>query len=224
MKINLLKELIEGYKKHIINRDISPIEYHWETYSNFIESWDLEAIDLSGMFEKSFHSKMSLRLWKHENYYPKEAMLRFIEQDKEFVRVMFMDLFYGKSDLNLRTNKFLHYCDEMTRIIQKKNKKFDQHYHQNHEMIFVYLSFIEPINYTFLNESAFNKFMTKLEAKSLPRSFEPEYFVRMINAVRKFLFQDEEFATQLEQKLSHLNLMHYSSTFWLSDFIRISSR
>ena len=53
-------------------------------------------------------------------------MLRFLEHDRESVRVMFKDLFNENKDIIMRMDRFRFHCDELLADLQQKHKKIRQ--------------------------------------------------------------------------------------------------
>ncbi len=221
MKVHLIKERLEKYKAHLRSVDFMDSAYKWDAYRHFKDNWDVEALDFRSMFEKSFGSEKSLRLWKKENYFPKEMMLRFIDNDKEFVRVMFWDLLDESKDIEMRIDRFKLYCDEMLIRIQREDMKAADHFHGNYEMIFVYLCFIYPDRYCLYNFDAYRQFMVNVESKNVPRFHSPLQYVKMMKAVRKIMEGDEELTQIRSQVLAREELPADNVGIWVGDFLDI---
>ena len=112
MRSTIIQKYIRIYKSRLSRYDFRAL-YKWECLKNYHDHWDIEARDFYQMFDKSFSSQISNRLWSKDQYYPKKMMLAFIQKDKEFVRFMFRDLLNEKKDLPMRMDRFRFYCDEM---------------------------------------------------------------------------------------------------------------
>lgn len=218
MKVHLIKERISEYVNALKKLEYFPEKYYWENHQNFQSSWDIEALDFDTMFDHSFSSKISLRLWKHENYFPKEIMRKFISHDKEFVRTIFRDLLNEEKDLNMRVNRFVLYCDELLMILQKKTSKAADHFHHDQKMIFNYLAFSYPEDYVLYDFEKFAKTMQLFQARNIPRMHDPELFTKMMKAIRLFLSKDESFL-QLKNQFSDKEGIDLNElSFWVYDF------
>ncbi len=193
MKVPLIKDKIEQFVVHINTKDVYQYGYLWEAYDTFNKHWDIDAVDFEKMFSDSFHSKQSNRLWKREDYFPKQMMEHFLAYDKEFVRSMFKDLLNEKKDLNMRISRFISYCDQLLMILQRKNMKFADHYHNDHQMIYAYLTFIYPEKYTFYNYNMYISSLNEIGGKNIPPSHDGSKFVIFSKVLKTYLLQNEEF-------------------------------
>ena len=63
-------------------------------------------MDFAQMFNESFKSQISNSLWGGSVNSAKSVMLTFIENNKEYVRSMFKDLYNEDRDINMRINRF----------------------------------------------------------------------------------------------------------------------
>jgi len=81
MKVQLIQQNLQEYKSYLKSLHSFDQSYLWQVMDGFIENWDIEELDFRQMFDRSFQSEDSLRLWKRENYFPKEMMLKLIDID-----------------------------------------------------------------------------------------------------------------------------------------------
>jgi len=51
----------------------------------FAEHWETGAEDFAQMYDQSLTSNVSRRLWTGVDYFPKEAILTFCDEDPDFV-------------------------------------------------------------------------------------------------------------------------------------------
>ena len=207
----------KGYAENIEHRD----EHHflpWECLQNFKEHWDIEAIDFKSMYDRSFQSKMSVRLWKRDGYFPKEIMLEFIELDKEFARSMFRDLFDESKEIDGRVNRFVFHCKIFLGEVKKRKQLADAHYHDDLFMPSLYLAFNYPNDYTTYSYGLFRGFMEKLGARKIPQVDDVERYFKVMRIVQKFLMEDEALLEKLITKLEPREFYSQPTMFLAQDF------
>lgn len=170
------------------------------------------------MLEASFQSSISQRLWKRENYFPKEMMLKLIDIERETMRSIFRDLLNEAKDLNLRVNRFIHHIDQMLQHIQRQDRKASTHFHSDLAFVFVYLSFNFPDTYTLYDERNFITYLEKVEARKIPRNHDPILFRNMMKASKTIMMKDQNFLDE-KNRLSHENQFNQEiENLWVFDF------
>jgi len=196
MKVALIHEQADKFKTYLKKfQDDSttyPHIHKYENYQNFLDKWDLDELDLNTMFDNSFSSQLSNRLWGGSMDSPKSMMLRFIELNKEFVRSMFRNLFDESKEVGMRMNRFRFHCDQLLMEIQQTDKKADRHYHEDYKMISLYLAFNHSESQCYFDYEPFNKTMQIIEAKKVPQHFELERYSKLSNGLFKLLSKDSE--------------------------------
>ena len=193
MKVPLIRNHIQIFKKYLQSPLSESEIYKWECLQNFQDTWDLSELDLYSMYKKSFSSTISNRLWVGNQYDPKKIMLEFIKLDKEFVRSMFRDLFNESKDLMMRISRFLFHCDSLMEELNRRDKKYNAHYHDSYKMISIYLAFKYPRKYTIYEYHPFISFMKKVGALKEPLENEIEKFFTVMKSLYvNFLSKDEE--------------------------------
>lgn len=162
----------------------------WKLADIFQTNWDLQATDFKGMFENSF--AINSPLWIVDGYYPKKAMLHYIDMYPELVRSMFMDLMNDKKDITGRINRFEFQCQELYKMDRSVTEKVLPHYHSDKRMIFIYLSFRFPDKYPLYDFSAFQSYMECIESKRTPKPEEIERYIKVSQIINNFVTKDEE--------------------------------
>lgn len=219
MKVQLIKDYITRYTSYLSELEHIDHAYLWHAQDHFIDHWDIEELGFETMFENSFQSSKSQRLWKRENYFPKEMMLKLIQLEKETMRSIFKDLLNEDKDLNLRVNRFIHHIDQMLQVIQRKDTKASTHFHSDLKMVFVYLSFCYPTIYTLYDESNFLSFLEKVGARKIPRNHDPILFKNMMKATKTILMKDEEFLTQKNRLSDESKISDIGDNLWVYDYL-----
>ena len=218
MKVHLIQKYLQEYLLHLKELNSFDQRFLWQAMDHFVDNWDIEALDFRQMFDLSFQNNQSLRLWKRENYFPKEMMLKLIDVDKETIRSIFRDLLNEEKDLNLRINRFVHHIDQMLMIVQRKDSKASTHFHSDLRFVFVYLAFCFPEKYPLYEGFNFTNFLIKVEARNIPKSHDPNIFKNLMKATRT-LFQKDEKLMAYVGELNHqyqLNPEHLN--LWITDF------
>jgi hypothetical protein len=186
MKVHLIKEQAERYISYLENTEEFSELYKYESLDNFRKHWDLNASDFYEMFDNSFRSGISNRLWGGSVNSAKSAMLKFIELNTEFVRSMFVDLFNENKDLSMRINRFALHCDEMLTQLPNTKDRIVDHRH-GPQIISLYLCFHDPENYTIVNYRAFYHAMELLGNQNIPQAFELERAIKLSRGLYKIL-------------------------------------
>jgi len=114
MNLQKIKNYIAEYKLHLQNSRELENAFKWESLKSFQDNWDIDAADFGKMYDASFQNQTSRRLWKGDNFFPKEMMLKFIELSPDFVRNMFRDLFDEKKEVENRITRFQFCCDRLS--------------------------------------------------------------------------------------------------------------
>jgi len=204
LEVKKLKQSIEDYRSFLKKDRDFRHRYIWESLQTFQTNWDIDAPDFAAMFNRSFENTTSRRLWKREAWLPKEMMLKLINTDQEFVRRMFKDLKDESKELEGRISRFKFGCD--TLLLDYKKRKAttieNNHFHEDNEMIFLYLSFLFPDKYTLFQYNDFLKVNEKLATPILPGPYDLIRFVKITKIFHTFLQKDEELKAANERRLS----------------------
>jgi len=207
MKVELIRKRLSSLGEKLNNSEPYAEAYKWESLRNYKSNWDLSAIDMVQMYDQSFNSKMSNRLWFADQYEPKKIMLEFIKLQPHFVADMFRDLLNDNKDLMMRISRFIYHCDDLLRILQKKDDRYYDHFHGDYKMISVYLTFHDPEKYTFYDYDVFLKYMKDIEATKLPMKNElPKFFTLMRSVYNNFLIKDQSLLETYEAKFKEIEM------------------
>jgi len=205
MQLKLLNQQIEAYKQYLRSPQAEERLYIWESQRVFQEHWDLEAPDLIPMYDASLENSRTRRLWRRENYEPKEMMLKLLRQAPEFVRSMFRDLFNEEKSIDGRAQRFVYYCDELLQEYKKAHPRSieNNHYHDDdYHMVFLYLAFRYPERYALYDFEAFVGTLRRLGVAQLPRTNDLPRFVKVTATLDKLLCKDEGLLELHRQRLA----------------------
>lgn len=194
MNLKKLQSAIESYQRFLLeNPDHNPY-WKWESLRIFQENWNINAPDLADMFDRSLQNSHTRRLWKRENYAPKEMMLKFIDLNDEYARFIFQDLFNEEKDVEGRADRFIFYCDELLKDYKaaKRHSIENRHFHDdNYQIISLYLAFRYPGQYTLYHFETFKKFMAAIGSLDIPKLNDIGRFFKVMRTVYKFLQKNE---------------------------------
>lgn len=224
MKVDKINAYKEVFKEHLrITQSYNEL-YKYESYSNFLTHWDLAELDLKSMYDKSFSSTISGRLWGGSKNSAKEMMLHFIDMNKEFVRSAFRDLTDDAKDPSMRINRFLLHCKEL--LSERRAKINDQtidHLH-GYKEAFLYLCFHAPNKYPLYSYGPFKIMMQRLEVREVPEDYEVERYYKLCKALFTMLTKDTELLQlHTDQTLSYPSPI-YPNMLIVDDFFQICSQ
>lgn len=193
MNLQKIQSYILLFKAYLKSRDAEQSLYKWESLKVFQDNWDLEHPKLGKMYDDSLKNTQTTRLWKGENYAPKQMMLLFANMTPDYVGHCFKDLFDEEKNIADRVDRFIFYCGELLIEYKAQNGLSieNNHYH-DYPMIALYLTFCFPEQYTFYNFPTFQKSMLHLGSRNIPKLNDIERFFKISRTLWKFLEKDEE--------------------------------
>lgn len=99
-----MDELLNAYKGFVQSPAYDE-RYKWEIAKTVADNWDLSAVDLAGMIDRSFNHG-SNNLWAGQHFYPKRMLMEWARQDPSDARAALQDLIHGSSALSDRMRAF----------------------------------------------------------------------------------------------------------------------
>ena len=204
MNLQKIQTYISAYITHLNNSRELENAYKWESLQNFQKNWDIDAPDFAKMYDASLQNQTSRRLWKGDNFFPKEMMLKFIQISPDFVRNMFRDLFDEKKEVENRITRFQFCCDSLLAEYKSKYPLSieNNHFHQENHIISMYLGFRFPENYTLFEYASFKKTLENLGSTKTPSPFDFGRFFKVIRTLNTFLKKEEEIDFLIKKKLN----------------------
>jgi len=218
MNAQKLKDCIVRYKADLEGKERGDFGPHWESLAYFLRHWDVDAPDFAAMYDRCLQNSRTKRIWKREAWEPKEMMIHFAKMQPEFVRKLFKELFDETKDISGRVSRFKFGMDTMLREYKERNpRRIDNnHYHDDSEMIHMYLAFRFPAKYCLFDYSAFQKMNELLSVKNPPSPFETDRFFKFTKIWKTFLAKDEEILQIHNKVFPRVDL----SGFYVFDFYR----
>ncbi len=205
MNLQKLNSAVQQYKAFLKSEPQHDPYWKWESLRIFSENWDIEALDFRSMYDRSLQNSRTRRLWKRENYEPKDMMLKFIHLNSEFVRYMFQDLFNENKEVDGRVDRFVFHCDELLREYKETHPLSieNSHFHDdNYQMVSLYLAFRYPTLYAPYDFENFRQLMELLGSRDVPKVNDLGRYFKVMRTVYKFLEKDEELREIHRQRLN----------------------
>ncbi len=197
MNLQIIQESIDGYATDFHNR---PHAHLWAVQQGFQDHWDLQAIDLVEMFDRSLQSDVNRRIWSREGYQPRELMLTFLRLEPHLVHAMFLDLFRKDKDLMGRISRFQHHADELLQAYQAKGLKPAYSGHdQDLEIITFYLAMRYPADYAPYDHDAFVHAMSHFRVRELPVVQDPERWMKVARTLLTLMKKNPNLMDQYAQ-------------------------
>jgi len=203
MNLQKIQQYISEYKNHLQNTRDFENAFKWESLKNFQNKWDIEAADFGKMYDACLQNQTSRRLWKGNNFFPKEMMLKFINISPDFVRNMFRDLFDESKDIENRITRFQFCCNSLLSEYKSKYPLSieNNHFHQENHIISMYLTFRYPHQYTIFEYPNFKTTMEQFGSTKIPTPFEFERFFKVSRTINTFIQKDKELTSIAKKKL-----------------------
>ena len=218
MKLENIQDYVGKFKQYLASEEPYYEDYKWENLKNFQTHWDANAADFAAMYNKSFTSKYSGRLWGGSKNSAKSMMLAMINKNADFIRSAFKDFFNIEKEIMLRANRFSFHCDQVMEEVRSDNPKLVKHYHDNFKILSVYLSFMYPMEYCIFDYKAFRQMMKKLEVVEIPESYEIDRFFKICKNLYNIISQDEELIELHRSKIQGDDFYADESLLLVHDF------
>ena len=218
-----LDQAISNYVEFLEGRDLADILLWDDCLSNYQDNWNIENLDFLSMFNQSFKSAISTRLWKTDNFYPLEVMKDFIQYEKEIMRSLFRDLLDESKSVDGRIQRFVFYCDQLLEEIRERGKLHPSHYHDNYYMPSLYLSMEHPDKYWFYDIELFRKSLIQLGDLNPPPSHDLNRYYKVTNLFNNLLLNNDLF-TGWRDKISNKLKYQGHSRMWAYDLMRFISK
>ena len=218
MQLKKLEAALVKFREFLPTKAAQERLYVWESQLLFQQNWDQDAADFSAMFDRSLDNSQTRRLWKRERFEPKRMMLLFLGEEPDFVRSMFIDLFNPDKSVENRVDRFVFYCDELLSRY-KRNYPLsieNNHYHQDYEMIALYLAFRYPEEYACYDAEAFRTTLALLSAPNVPVGHDLPRHFKVCKTIFTFMLKDEELMERHRARLEEGK--HYMGNSYLLSY------
>jgi hypothetical protein len=222
MLLSKIESAISDYQRWLEQTKFHPVVHPWESVQHFQQHWNLDDAAPVAMFERCFQNSETRRLWQTENWYPKRMMGLFWQFDPMTVRLMFEDLFTETRGVEGRVGRFLFGCDTLLRDYKKAHPATieNNHYHDDYQMISLYLCFRYPDQYAPYAFPIFQRAMTRLGAVDIPQQNDlPRYF-KVLATLMGFLDKNPAVAKAMQRHLHPKRHFQGKTLLLAGDFCR----
>lgn len=205
MQLKKIQQHLQQYKYFLKSRDAYQNLYKWEALQHFQNHWDMDAPNLASMYDQSLQCSKTKRLWKREAYYPKQMMLKFIDLEPDYIRLMFKDLFNENKDIEGRIDRFIFYCDNVLQEFKEAHPRSienNHHHDDNYQIISLYLGFRYPEQYTLYNYLGFRNLLEKLGSRDIPKVNDVGRFFKIMRTLYKMMQKDEDIMKLHQRRLN----------------------
>jgi len=194
---------ITEYGKWLTSVRHHPHLYKWETLLHFQTHWKPDDPEPVAMLERCFHNSETRRLWQTENWYPLRMMTEFWRTEPRTVQWMFDDLFNETKDSEARIGRFVFGCDGLLQDYKERYpaKVENNHYHGDYRMIALYLAFRYPENYAPYDFPVFQKTLTLLGVRDIPKENDIGRYFKVLRTLMTFLEKDPTIAAAMQRHL-----------------------
>ena len=200
MKVNLINEYKDKYKSFLASTEDPSNGFYLNIINNWQSYWNNEGKDLHIIYDASLQSTVSGRLWGGSVNSPKSMMILLLQREEEFMRATFRDLFNESLDIGLRLDRFGFHTDQVFRPLQSKDPRFVSHFHNDREILCLYLALEYPEKYCLFDYSSFHSMMVKFESRNIPTRVEVERYYKSCRGIKNLLLKDEEFVDIFKNK------------------------
>ena len=184
-----------------------------ESLDCFQSHWDREARDMVQMLDNAFDSKISHRLWRGVDYFPKEMVMKFASLYPHLLREVFDDLFDENKEVLGRVGRLSFHMDELLNMLieDEPKKTWRSHYHDAF-VSSIYLTFKYPEMYTFYLPDLFCKAMPLLGARKEVSSIAVDSYFTIMRTMNKLIHQGQSGRDDLKPPFAALELL-----FWITN-------
>jgi len=200
MKVAIINEYKDKFKSYLSQNDDFPNAFYFEIISNWKAHWNTEGKNLSEIYNSSLQSNVSARLWGGSVNSAKSMMIILLEKEEEFMRSTFRDLFNETLDIGLRLDRFGFHTDQVFRPLQSKDPKHVSHFHNDREILCLYLAMEFPDRYCLFDYPTFLKMMEVFESRNIPTKVEVERYYKSCRGINNLLIKDEDLVDLVREK------------------------
>lgn len=219
MKVDKINSYLDQFAQTISLNNVGFVQLLSDCSVKFNKHWDLGNEDFADIYNKSLDSTKSRRLWKDHDYYPKDIMLAFIEEDPDFIKSIFRSLLDEDKEVEGRVSRFLFACDELLTTVKIKSEKVRDHYHSDRSLISLYLTLNSPDKYFQSDYESFNAFLVKVESKQPLIHLDLDRIAKVSKVLNVFMNKNEALLAKIAATESKLGMRSTNLSYWKSEFV-----
>ena len=200
LNYEILRDVIEEYKKDFVPMEWKKESYKWEAVKWFQDHWDVNAPDFADMLNQSLAK--TYNLLTSANNFPKGMIIGFAKTAPEEVRSMFIALFDESKDICERIETFKQ---QSAVLLEKYGNGAKQHF-QRENSISVYLWLRYPDKYYIYKISEIRKIADELKTdypfKNGAYAENIRNYLKLYDEICAFLKEDTELKSLLQSQLT----------------------
>lgn len=208
MLVQQIQQGIQAYTKWLQGLPEHPRAAWWSAQQHFQQHWDDDAADVAVVYDRSLHSNTTRRLWQVDNWQPKRVLHLLAQADGPTVRTLFQHLFNETLPLDVRVSRFLFGCDLLLAEYKTAHPLSieNNHYHDDHRMIALYLAFRYPDQYGAPYDlSVLQAALRQLGAREVPVAHDLPRHAKAVRTLHTFLEKDKNAFAQLTRTVPHFS-------------------
>jgi len=186
-------DMIARYKEYIIKNGLEDEKYKWEMIRDQLGHPNVENTD--------FVQEVNNIDFQNMAYDQATTISHIVNDDQEFVRVLFKSLFDENNSIEDRVKNFMDNCKKrIDKILPGKSSGQDE------RTISVYLALHDPEKYTFYKSSYYKNFCKLIgekPAKSSKKKY-PDYLERLKTLAENYISKDKELLSLASNHLGDL--------------------
>ncbi len=158
----LITPFLEPYLAFIQSPSYDEI-YKWQVAKTVQNNWDIEAVDLAGMIDRSFAHK-STNLWSGQNYLPKAMLMQWAAAEPEVTREALRELLLGTDSLDRRMGNFRALAQGYVARTQPGMNSY-----QDMRAMSLWLGMVLPDEHYLYKSTMLNKFCERTGLKAIAK-------------------------------------------------------
>ena len=225
MKVDLIKNSLTKYAK-ALQRGYQPelVDVLDACQQQFDAHWDFDVDVFATMYNSALTSQVSRRLWTGVDYFPKEAILTFCDEDIDFVRGIFKSLADESKPANGRVSRFGMSLDALLDSHRRQANKLPSHYHDDRRVTLYYLTMWNPERYFVTDYETLNHFIKHVASPHPLHTLDVERVGKVSKILEVFMRKEEDLMTEINNYRSKFKIKSESLSYWKSDFLSWLSR
>lgn len=182
--------MIENYKKHIANNQLTDEIYKWELIEKYKGKPNLDIDNLTEEFKSIDYSNLVYNM-------AKPVLNRLVSEKTEETRQLFRVLFDESKDLTDRVKSF----SKESLLLYNEIKGKHSH-HQDERSISAYLTYRYPEKYIFYKYTYYSKYCKLLGIKQAKKNEKYSHYLSLIDdLIEKYIAPDNELIDQVAKYL-----------------------
>ncbi len=220
MKVDLINAIIDDYYQALLaGRTPVAVDILDDNYLNLDSKWKAASDDFGTMYDAALTSKISQRYWVDKGYFPKEAILAFVEDDHDFIKSIFISLLDESKEVDGRVSRFLMSLDALLASHNKGEQKLPLHYHEDRRMVLFYLTMTSPDKYFYVTYPQLSIMLRAVKSAAPLHTLDIDRVAKFSKVLDVFINKHEKLITYINEYRSKNGIKYEGLSFWKSDMM-----